>query len=89
MFESRKNVTEGFFKFQVRAGPRSAGPVRERNFGCLEPRTSIAPCPTTVRLSQTLIPTVSCQMKFQLSSATGCAGSYRKETMGSLSYDPR
>ena len=28
-------------------------------------------------------------MKFQLSSATGCAGSYRKETMGSLSYDPR
>ena len=33
------------------------------------------------------IPT--CQMKFQLSSATGCAGSYRKETMGSLSYDPR
>ena len=29
------------------------------------------------------------QIKFQLSSATGCAGSYRKETMGSLSYDPR
>ena len=29
------------------------------------------------------------QMKFQLSSATGSAGSYRKETMVSLSYDPR
>ena len=29
------------------------------------------------------------KMKFQLSPASGCAGSYMKETMGSLSYDPR
>ena len=28
----------------------------------------------------------SLAMKFQLSSATGCAGSYRKETMGSLPF---